>query len=293
MQHYIDAGGGCFDEAWRKLAPIHGRDEFLNGRVGVLATDPADLFQAIQPMVPKGSQDFPGIQDRRTMGWVDNLRVQLLSSVEGCQIIGDASGILSQPGRVSSPEDQIPCEKRFGPRPVERQMIPGVTGRDDRDELALIRRDALSILEWGEPRRWSPAGGGGRHPTCQGLSCPGVIPVPMGKEDLDFPRARQGMRKGPNVLVHVRARIDHDCSLPPHQESTGSVEREWPSVSGFDHSGLKGCGHLPCASGRGLASRTLWWPDASAPLCHELLGKLVGNHGDGGLVIGRKSLGLH
>ena len=84
----------------------------------------------------------------------------------------------------------------------------------------------------------------------------------------------QDIRKGPDVVFHIRTRINY-CDLKlTHQVGAGPIQGERPAVPSFDYPGLQ-------------RLRTL------AALGYELLCQLVGNQEHCGLVLGSEGIGLH
>ena len=108
----------------------------------------------------------------------------------------------------------------------------------------------------------------------QAWGSPSVIAVPVGQEDRDFIGRGYGMRKGPSVLCHIRARIDDGHPLFPYQVCPGPIKGERAPVPGIDYPGIQGKPVLAALGG-------------------ELLGELVSHLDDGGFVLGRERVRLH
>ena len=61
----------------------------------------------------------------------------------------------------------------------------------------------------------------------------------MGEQNPDFPGGFQGVTKGPEVGVHIRARIDQYNLLPSNEEGPGTVKGKGAAVIGLDYPGFQ------------------------------------------------------
>jgi len=96
----------------------------------------------------------------------------------------------------------------------------------------------------------------------------------MGEENPNLSGWLQGSRKGPDVVFHIRARIDQGDLIPTDEKGARPIQGEGPAVPSLDYSRLQGF-------------RT------SAALGGELFSQLVGYTDDGLFVLRREGGRLH
>lgn len=239
------------------------------------------LFQPLQAVPPKPFHRFRHVGDGRTVPRKEDASTRVPHSLQRTKVVADTSRVFPDPGGVPPPQEEVPHEESVGPYPMEGEMVSSVPGHFQDHQFSLISGYAVSFpqgLHLDRSARGRVIGCRSQDPSPGFSRQPwrgsGVVPMRVGKKNRHFSGSIEGRDKGPDVCIHVRARID-DGHLPvAHEESAGPVQGKGSLVVSFDDSRFQG-------------------PETSAPLGHELLGEFVRHSADGNLVFRSERVGLH
>ena len=172
------------------------------------------------------------VLQRRPVSRIRDGDVELPQPFDRLEVVRDTPRIFGDPRGITPSQKHVPRKQRAPLGPVKAQVIRGVTGRVNRHELPLVGLDRVAInqkvVDVLDPLR-TPHRGTDRIRQLARRS--GMVPVPVCQHDHSLGRVAHRRNQSPDVVCHVRARVDHCNLVLPHQEGASPVERECARVT--------------------------------------------------------------
>jgi len=193
----------------REFESVHYIEQSLDVRRRMLLHRTSSLFDASPAMGLESIDRLARILEWWSMSGIHHRRGDLTNSLQRTQIIRHTARILGHPGRVALTEEEVTHEECVPVSPGKAQVLGRVAGRMQRHQVAGIRAHHIPVLKYLvdliEPF-------GAVHPS---TGQPGerrrrgrMVTVAMREHDCNVLGSLDPGRQSPDVVFHVRARVD-------------------------------------------------------------------------------------